>query len=296
MKKSLENRIGAGYSFLAPAIIFYSIFFLFPVIFSLLVSFKKWNMLIPFTKAPFVGWKNFLDLLKDELFIMSLRNTLLYALLTVSITLTISLFYAIMINKARFSVFWRFIYFAPVVTPQVAIATIWGYLYNPNSGLLNAILRFFGFKGLNWLTDPNTALFSIILTAIWAGIGGSMLIFTASLKNIPQEYYDAARIDGATGFKEFWYITLPLLKHTLLFLSATGLIGAWQVFDLPYMLGRNAPAKSVMTVSWYTYETAFQYLRMGRASAGAFLLFIVIFIITLIVLWIFRKGGIKGYE
>ncbi|MCX7845582.1 MAG: sugar ABC transporter permease [Dictyoglomaceae bacterium] len=296
MRKSLEYRNGAGYSFLAPAIIFYIIFFLFPVIFSLLVSFKKWNMLIPFSKAPFIGWKNFLDLFKDDLFLMSLRNTLLYAILTVTISLTISLFYAVMINKARFSVLWRFIYFAPVVTPQVAIATIWGYLYNPNSGLLNTILRFFGLKGLNWLTDPNIALFSIIITAIWAGIGGSMLIFTASLRNIPQEYYDAAKIDGATGFKEFWYITLPLLKPTLLFLSATGLIGAWQVFDLPYMLGRNAPAKSVMTVSWYTYETAFQYLRMGRASAGAFLLFIIIFIITLIVLWIFRKGGIKGYE
>jgi len=296
MRKSLENRTGAGYSFLAPAIIFYLVFFLFPVAFSFLTSFKRWNMLTPFINAPFIGFKNFLDLLRDDLFIMALRNTLFYAILTVSITLVLALFYAVMINKARFSVLWRFIYFAPVVTPQVAIATIWGYLYNPNSGLLNAILRAIGLKGLNWLTDPNVALFSVILTAVWAGLGGSMLIFTASLNNIPQEYYDAANLDGATGFKEFWNITLPLLKPTLLFLSATGLISAWQVFDLPYMLGRNAPAKSVITVSWYTYEIAFQDLKMGKASAGAFLLFIAIFIITLIVLRLFGKEGIEGYE
>ncbi len=296
MKKSLENRTRAGYLFLAPIIVFYLIFFLFPVVFSLFVSFKKWNMLIPISQSPFIGLKNFLDLLKDELFIMTLRNTLFYAFLTVSITLILALFYAVIINKAKLSVLWRFIYFAPVVTPQVAIATIWGYLYNPNSGLLNAILRSLGLKGLNWLTDANVALFSIILTAVWAGIGGSMLILTASLKNIPQEYYDAANLDGATGLKEFWNITLPLLKPTLLFLSTTGLISAWQVFDLPYMLGRNAPAKSVMTVSWYTYEIAFQNLKMGKASAGAFLLFIAIFIITLMVLRLFGKEGIEGYE
>lgn len=296
MRKSLENRSGAGYSFLAPAIVFYLIFFLFPVVFSLLVSLKRWNMLIPFVNSPFVGFKNYLDLLRDDLFIMAFRNTLFYAILTVSITLTLSLFYAVMINRAKFSVLWRFIYFAPVVTPQVAIASIWGYLYNPNVGLLNAVLRFLGLKGLNWLTDPNVALFSVILTAVWAGIGGSMLILTASLNNIPQEYYDAANLDGATGFKEFWNITLPLLKPTLLFLSATGLISAWQVFDLPYILGRNAPAKSVITVSWYTYETAFQNLKMGKASAGAFLLFVAIFIITIIILRIFGKEGIEGYE
>lgn len=296
MKKGLENRSGAGYSFLAPTIIFYLVFFFFPVVFSFLVSLKRWNMLTPFINAPFIGFKNYLDLLRDELFTMAFKNTLFYAILTVSITLTVSLFYAVIINKAKFSVFWRFIYFTPVVTPQVAIATIWGYLYNPNIGLLNAILRTLGLKGLNWLTDPNVALFSIILTAVWAGIGGSILILTASLNNIPQEYYDAANLDGATGFKEFWNITLPLLKPTILFLSATGLISAWQVFDLPYILGRNAPAKSVMTISWYTYETAFQNLKMGKASAGAFLLFVAIFIITLITLRIFGKEGIEGYE
>ncbi|HEW92818.1 MAG TPA: sugar ABC transporter permease [Thermotogaceae bacterium] len=286
----------AGYVFLAPAIFFYSLFFGFPVIFSLIVSTKRWNMLIPLSKARAVGFFHYKYLLNNELFMHSLLNTLMYSLITVSISLTIALILAVLINNAKFSILWRFIYFTPVVTPQVAIGTIWGYLYRPNNGLLNSILKLFGLKPVYWLTDPNVVLFSVMITAIWAGIGGSMLILTAGLKNIPQDYYDAAKIDGAGPFKQFWYITVPLLKPTLLFLTATGMIGAWQVFDLPFIMGRNAPIKSIMTVSWYVYETAFQSLRMGRASAGAFLLFCVIFSVTLIILWIFRRGGIEGYE
>ncbi|MFN3284280.1 MAG: carbohydrate ABC transporter permease, partial [Pseudothermotoga sp.] len=267
-----------------------------PVLFSFTVSTKRWNMLIPLSRARNVGFSEYAYLLKDEMFLGVFKNTLLYAIITVSFTIIIALVLAVLINNAKFSVLWRFIYFAPVVTPQVAIGTIWGYLYRPSNGLLNSILGLFGFKPVYWLTDPDIALFSIMATAVWAGIGGSMLIITAGLKNIPQDYYDAARIDGAGPFKQFFHITVPLLSPTLLFLTATGFIGAWQVFDLPFTMGRNAPAKSVMTVSWYVYETAFQSLRMGRASAGAFLLFCVIFAFTLFILWIFKRGGIKGYE
>ncbi|KUJ95296.1 MAG: Binding-protein-dependent transport systems inner membrane component [Thermotoga sp. 50_1627] len=295
-RKKLKTNTGAGYAFLAPALLFYSIFFVYPVVFSLIVSTKRWNMLVPLSRARSVGFSHYSYLLSDQVFLGVLRNTLIYALATVSLTIVIALILAVLINNAKLSVLWRFIYFAPVVTPQVAIGTIWGYLYRPNNGLFNSILRLFGMKPVYWLTDPNVALFSIIITAVWAGIGGSMLIITAGLKNIPQDYYDAAKIDGAGPFRQFFYITVPLLSPTLLFLTATGFIGAWQVFDLPFTMGRNAPARSVMTVSWYVYETAFQSLRMGRASAGAFLLFCVIFGFTLLILWLFRRGGIKGYE
>uniref|UniRef100_A0A832MMB7 Sugar ABC transporter permease n=1 Tax=Pseudothermotoga hypogea TaxID=57487 RepID=A0A832MMB7_9THEM len=295
-RKKLKTNTGAGYAFLAPALLFYSIFFIYPVIFSFIVSTKRWNMLVPLSRARNVGFSEYSYLLRDQMFLGVLRNTLVYALATVSLTIVIALILAVLINNAKLSVLWRFIYFAPVVTPQVAIGTIWGYLYRPNNGLFNSILRLFGIKPIYWLTDPNVALWSIIITAIWAGIGGSMLIITAGLKNIPQDYYDAAKIDGAGPFRQFFHITVPLLSPTLLFLTATGFIGAWQVFDLPFTMGRNAPARSVMTVSWYVYETAFQSLRMGRASAGAFLLFCVIFGFTLFILWLFRRGGIKGYE
>lgn len=295
-RKPFERNTGAGYLFLTPVLTFYSLFFVYRVAFSFIVSTKRWNMLVPLSRARKVGFSEYSYLLKDEMFLGVFRNTLLYAVVTVSVTIIIALVLAVLINNAKLSVLWRFIYFAPVVTPQVAIGTIWGYLYRPSNGLLNCILRLFGIKPVYWLTDPNVALFSIMATAIWAGIGGSMLIITAGLKNIPQDYYDAAKIDGAGPFKQFFYITVPLLSPTLLFLTATGFIGAWQVFDLPFTMGRNAPAKSVMTVSWYVYETAFQSLRMGRASAGAFLLFCVIFAFTLLILWIFKHGGIKGYE
>ncbi|KUK21270.1 MAG: multiple sugar transport system permease protein [Pseudothermotoga sp.] len=285
-----------GYFFLAPIMIFYSMFFVYPVLFSLLASTRRWNMLVPLSNARKIGFSHYSYLLNDEMFVSVFRNTLIYALLTVSATIIIALILAVLINGARFSVLWRFIYFTPVVTPQVAIGTIWGYLYRPNNGLLNSILGLFGMKPVYWLTDPDIALLSIIIAAIWSGIGGSMLIITAGLRNIPKDYYDAAKIDGAGPFKQFFHITVPLLSPTLLFLTATGFIGAWQVFDLPFTMGRNAPAKSVMTVSWYVYETAFQSLRMGRASAGAFLLFCVIFSFTLVILWIFKRGGIKGYE
>jgi len=205
------------------------------------------------------------------------------------------LFLAVLINSARFPVLWRFLFFTPVVTPSVAIGTIWNYLYRPNNGLLNQILGWFGIRPVYWLTDGNVVLFSVMLVAIWAGIGGSMLIFTAALKNIPNDYYDAAKIDGAGIFRRFFSITIPLIQPTLLFLMATGMIGAWQVFDLPFIMGRNAPAMSIMTVSWYIYETAFGSMRMGRASAGAFLLFIIIFVITLLILRAFRKGGYEGF-
>lgn len=296
MRTKKFNEVAAGYGFLAPALLFYVFFFGFPVVFSFIVSFRRWNMLVPLSKAKSVGLQHFEYLLNNELFVNSLINTLLYAVVVVIVALTIAVVFAVLINGAKLSVLWRFIFFTPVVTPAVAIGTIWSYLYRPNNGIFNSLLSIFGIKPVYWLTDASTVLPSVMITAVWAGLGSSILILTASLKNIPNDYYDAARIDGAGPFRQFFSITLPLLKPTILFLTATGMIGAWQVFDLPYMMGRNAPAKSIMTVSWYIYDTAFQSMRMGRASAGAFILFVVIFAVTVVILRMFRQGGVRGYE
>lgn len=296
MSKIGRKRSKAGYGFISPILLFYSIFFLFPVIFSLLASFRRWNGLVPFFSANYVGLDNYKWLLENDLFVSSVLNTVIYSIVTVLVGIFISLILAVLINNSKYASFWRLLLFLPAVTPPVAVGTIWGYLYRANNGLINQILGLIGIKPVRWLTDPKTALISIMITAIWAGVGIQVLIITASLQNIPQDYYDAAKIDGAGSFNIFWKITLPLLRPILLFLTATGMIGAWQVFDLPYIMGTNAPAKSVMTVSWYIYETAFQSLRMGRASAAAFILFCIIFIVTLMVLRAFRRGGIEGYE
>lgn len=296
MSKIGHKRARAGYGFISPSLIFYSIFFIFPVAFSLIASFKRWNGLVPLFSAAWVGLDNYKWLFGNDLFVSSVINTVIYSVVTVIAGIFISLVLAVLINGSKFSGFWRLLFFLPAVTPAVAIGTIWGYLYRANNGLINQILGWFGIAPIRWLTDPRTALLSIMITAIWAGVGMQILIITASLQNIPQDYYDAAKIDGAGSFRIFWSITLPLLRPILLFLTATGMIGAWQVFDLPYIMGINAPAKSVMTVSWYVYETAFQSLRMGRASAGAFILFCIIFIANILVLRAFKKGGIEGYE
>ncbi|HOO32801.1 MAG TPA: sugar ABC transporter permease [Thermotogota bacterium] len=296
MNRQIKRRGIVGYGFIAPALVFYAIFFGFPVVFSLLASFKRWNMLTPFSEARFVGFKHYIYLFENELFMRALLNTCLYALITVPVTIFLALIFANLIHHSKFPALWRFLYFTPIVTPPVAIGTIWNYLYRPNNGILNQLLGFFGLKPIYWLTDPNTVLFSVMITAVWAGIGSSLLIFSAGIQNIPQAYYDAAEIDGAGPIVQFWKITVPMLRPSILFLTATGMITAWQVFDLPFIMGKNAPSKSIMTISGYVYETAFQSVRMGRASAGAFILFVVIFIVTLFILRAFKKGGINGYE
>lgn len=284
-----------AYSFLLPTLLFFAVFFILPVTLSLIISFKQWDMLIPLGQAPWVGLKNYVWLLRDHLFLASLKNTLLYSLGVTVVGAALSLFFAVLLLEVKFAAIWRFIFFAPVLTPAVAVGTIWGYLYRPTQGLINTILSWFGLPTPNWLTDPSTALFAIMITAIWAGLGYNIVIFTAALKGIPEMFYDAARMDGANAWQQFIHVTLPLLKPSILFVLVTGMIRAWSAFDLIFMMGANAPADSVMVVSLYVYHTAFRALRMGRASAGALLLFLVMFVITLFTLRLFKRGGIEQY-
>ncbi len=296
MSKNRLRENVAAYIFLSPILLFFAVFFAFAVGFSVWISFKQWNMLISPIDAPSIGFDNYSSLFSDPLFTASLFNTIVYAFTTTVAILVLSLLIAAALNNIKNAAIWRFIYFAPSITPAVAVGMIWGYLYNPSRGIVNEVLGWLGVPAHNWLTDPRYALMAIIITAVWAGMGASILIFTAGLKAIPQSYYDAAKIDGASRIKMFWAITLPLLKPTILFLLITGMIGAWQVFDLIYMMGANAPASSVQVISLYIYNTAFVNLQMGRASAAAMILFVIVLIITLFILRIFRQGGIESYE
>lgn len=294
-KNKLRENV-AAYIFLSPILLFFTVFFAFAVGFSVWISFKQWNMLISPLDAPSIGFGNYSSLFSDPLFTSSLINTIVYAFTTTIAILVLSLLIAVALNNIKNAAVWRFIYFSPSITPAVAVGMIWGYLYNPTRGIVNEVLGWFGISAHNWLTDPRYALMAIIITAVWAGMGASILIFTAGLKAIPKSYYDAARIDGASRIKMFGAITLPLLKPTILFLLVTGMLGAWQVFDLIYMMGANAPASSVEVISLYIYNTAFVNLQMGRASAAAMILFVVVLIITMFILRIFRQGGVESYE
>lgn len=302
-RKRLIRRTITGYLFLSPALLFYVVFLIIPIIMSLYISFRDWNMLVPLTQSRYVGLKNYVYLLtRDELFLVAIRNTLTYATGTVFIGMAIALGIAILLLKVRHATFWRFVMFAPVVTPSVAIARMWGGIYRVDGGFANALLKLIHLPPQHWLSNADICLYSIMLIAIWAGIGATVVVFTAGLKGIPEAYYDAAKLDGAGPWNEFRHITLPMLKPTILFLSVTGLIGAWQAFDFIFMMAVGgtesgvSPVRSVIVLALHLYQTAFKNLRMGRASAGAFLLFLIVLGISFVVLRVLRKGGVESYE
>lgn len=295
MAHRLTRRI-VPYLFVTPAILFYSLFFAFSIGFALWLSFHEWDMLAPLSQARFVGWKNYTYLFtEDEVFGLVLRNTLVFAFAAVLGTTLLALGLAFAITRSKWKAVWRVVHFLPMVTTVVAIGQIWKYAYNANYGLINAVFGKFGLPRPSWLDDPNLALPAVVAVAIWAGIGGAMLIFSAGLEGIPEVYYEAARIDGASAWREFGSITLPLLKPTLLFTLVTGFISGLQSFALVLVMTNGGPVNATRVLALYMYETAFQNLRMGRATAMVFVLFVAILAITLVQLRLFRRGGIEQY-
>jgi ABC-type sugar transport system permease subunit len=196
---------------------------------------------------------------------------------------------------SRFVGFIRATYYLPVMLPITAMSLLWGLMYQQRYGLFNQILASIGLPPISWLINPNIALFSICLMVIWKGLGWYMVIFLAGLKAIPEDYYEAARVDGATGWQQFWSITLPLLRPTLLFVMVVTVIGSLQVFSPIFIMTQGGPANATNVVVYWVYITAFQFLRFGYATAQAVFLFLVIMVITVIQLRIFREGGLTSY-
>ncbi|MCR4427506.1 MAG: sugar ABC transporter permease [Firmicutes bacterium] len=298
----MKSRTRAAWLFLSPTLLFYAVFLIFPVLSSLYLSFHEWNMLTPPLQAPNVGLANYRYIFsEDPVFKKALLNTFIYVVVTVPVSITLSVLLALMLSRKRRTGFYRLAFFLPTITPQIAVGMVWRYLYRPNYGLINTGLNAVGISSINWLNDPSTALLSIMITAVWAMIGTNLLVVDAGLKDIPDEYYEAASIDGAHGWQRFWHVTFPLLKPSLLFVFVTGTIAAWQVFDFivamtaPTLGKAGGPVNSTMTMVLYMYQTAFEYLKMGRASAMAYVLFIIVMVISLVQLRLFRRGGIESY-
>lgn len=290
-----RQRTILAYLFLSPVLLFFLVFFLIPIVFSLYISFARWDMLTPLSQAPLVGLKNYQYILfKDDLFLLTLKNTLVFALGTVVLNVVLSLFLAFLFTRSRFKALWRTIYWLPMVTTVSAVATMWQYIFKAR-GLINALLADVNISGPIWLADPRTAMPAVILVSVWAGLGGAMLIFSAGLEGIPDSYYEAARVDGANVRQEFWHITIPLLRPTILFNLVTGFIGGLSSFTLIMVMTQGGPLNTTNVVANYMYQVAFSDMRMGRASAMAFALFGVILLVTLIQLRVFRRGGIESY-
>ncbi len=268
-----------GYTLIAPMLLGMLFFFYLPLGASFLIGFTKWDVLTP---PQWVGLDNYTHLFKNPLFYKTLWNTTRYALMLIPSGMVVSLLLALALNNSiRFRSIYRLLYFLPVLTAPVAIALVWQWVYNPQYGLL---FQLFGLK-LRWLTDVNMAMPSLVIMAVWMSSGYGMVIFLAGLQNIPRMYYEAARVDGASSWQQFVYITLPLLTPTIFFNLLTSLISAFQTFDIVYIMTQGGPLNSTRTIVYTIWEDAFHYFRMGSATAEAWILFAIILAIALIQFW-----------
>jgi ABC-type sugar transport system permease subunit len=287
----LRRRAAVGYAFVAPALAFLLVFAFLPFVFTIYVSLHEWNMLTPVTSMPFRGLENYRYLLLDDpLFRQTFANTVTFAVGNVALSTLLGLIVALALNsRVRFRTVWRAIYFLPYVTSSVAIAIVWANIYNANYGLLNGILEMLGLPPQRFLASVSQAMPSVIAVAVWHSVGYFMILFLAGLQNIPGELYDAAKVDGAGDWQRFRFITLPLLKPTMLFVIVVNTLISLQVFDLVFILTNGGPVNATNTLVLYMYRTAFEFTRMGRATAMAILLFLITFAITLVQLHLLRE-------
>ena len=278
----LRRRMLWAYVFVAAPIIALLVFLAGPILFSGWVSLHRWDMLSPVGEMPWRGLQNYLFLLtRDTIFIKALGNTFLFAIGGVGANTILGLGFALLLNsRIRGRTVWRVLYFMPVITAPLALAVMFSFIFDRNYGVVNNVITALGLPRQPFLSGPNQALMTLIFIAIYQYVGYYIVIFLAGLQGIPQDYYDAARVDGAGNWQEFIFITLPLLRPVMLFVVVTNTIGALQVFDLVFATTGGAPANSSMTVVLHMYNTAFKFSRMGRASAMAFILFAIIMLIT----------------
>jgi multiple sugar transport system permease protein len=266
------------------------VFILFPVFFSFYLSFQKWNMFSQ--DRAVVGLDNYRRIIANPEFWMVLKNTVVYTLGTVPLNMALALGVAFYLNKKVIGKkFLRTAFFTPVIISSVAAAVIWRWVYEPSFGLLNYVLNWFGIPPVNWINDPTAAMFALIIMGVWKTFGVNMVLFEAGLQGIPEHYYEAAEIDGAGRWSKFWNITLPLLSPTTFFILVMSIIGSFQVFDIVYVLTSGGPLGATKVMVFYLYENAFKFFEMGYASAVAYLLFALIFVLTLIQIR-FLKGRV----
>lgn len=273
--------------FLLPSLIGFLTFIIYPVFYSLGVSFTEWDLINP---IKFIGLKNYQSLLKDANFWNSLKNTFIIIIGYLPSVMIIGLLVALLLNsKIRLKPVFRGIYFLPVVTSWVAVSLVWKWLFNPKFGLINYFLSLISVHGPNWLNDPKTAMLAIIITSVWKDIGFIMVLYLGGLQNISPSLYEAASIDGADNWHQFWKITLPMLKPTTFFVSMISLINSFQVFDQVNIMTEGGPGDSTTVLVQNIYNSAFKYSEMGYAAAMSWVLFAIILVVSLVQMWGERK-------
>jgi multiple sugar transport system permease protein len=279
-------------AFVGPALAVIAVFFFVPVFAGLALSFTDFDIyaLADISNLRFVGLANYLELLQTPLFWRALGNTLYFVGVGVPLSITASLGAALLLNSklAKFKPFFRVALFAPVVTTLVAVAIVWRYLLHTRNGLLNYALAGVGLGPIDWLGDPHWAMPAIILFAVWKNFGYNMIIFLAGLQSIPRDHYEAARIDGASAWQQLRYVTLPALAPVILLVSVLTMAGYFQLFAEPYVMTQGGPLQSTVSVLYFMYEEGFKWWNLGFASAIAFILFVLMFAVTLLQLYVAR--------
>jgi len=294
-----RRRIAPALWFVAPALGLIGVFFLLPVVASLVLSFTDFDIyaIADARHLRLVGADNYAGLLRDPRFWTALRNTLYFVLVGGPLSVAVSLGAALLVSArlVRCRGFFRTVFFLPVVTTLVAVAVVWRYLYHPRFGLLNRGLALVGLGPIDWLGDPAWAMPAIILLAVWKNFGFNMIIFVAGIQNVPERLYEAARIDGAGAWQEFRRVTLPMLVPTFVFVGVVTMIGYFQLFAEPYVMTQGGPADATLSVVLLMYEEGFRWWSMGHGAAIAFVLFAIILACTALQLGLRRlklgEGG-----
>lgn len=294
MKKRLVHRQEFwGFLFICPWLFGFLIFTAGPMLYSFWLSFTKYDL----ADSKFVGVENYRRLVRqDPLFWKALTNTVLYALVTVPLGIIGSLVIALVLNQQVKGVrLFRTLFYLPSMVPAVASALVWQWVFNADNGILNQALAYVGLPNIEWLQNEKFVLWAFVLMSLW-GVGGQrMIIFLAGLQGIPDSYYEAARLDGANSWRQFWHITLPSLSPVMFFNVILSLIGAFQVFASAYVMTSGGPNNASLFYSLYIFRNAFEYFKMGKASAMAWILFLILLVLTLVQMklskrWVHYEG------
>jgi multiple sugar transport system permease protein len=283
----------AAILFLTPGLTIVGVFFLIPVAGAFLLAFTDFDIyaLADVRNVRLVGLSNFTALMRNPVFWTALRNTLFFVLVGGPVTVIVSLAAAVLLDAktARWKGVFRTVYFAPFVTTLVAVATVFRFLYHPRFGLLNQFLRTLHLPTVDWLGNPRWAMPAIVILAVWKNFGYNMIVFIAGRQSIPESLYEAARLDGAGGWRRFRHITVPMLGPTFLFVGVLTMIGYFQLFAEPYVMTRGGPLNATLSMALFMYEQGFRWWNMGYSAAIAFVLFLLILAATLVQLYLQRR-------
>lgn len=284
-----NSQTSAAWIFVFPALLGMLIFIIIPIFFSFGLSFAKWDLLNP---IQFVGLDNYKEIFTEPLFGKILLNTVVFALATSFFGVIIPLILAAIMNsKIRGADFFKTAYFLPFITPMIVIGIVWEWIFDPNIGLLNKVLQ----VHINWLYDPHWAMPALILVSVWKLIGYNMIIFLSGFSGISNSMFEAAKIDGANPVETFFYVTIPLLSPTIFFVVIITAVSSFQIFDLIYLMTQGGPLDSTNVLVYAIYKNSFEYFNAGKASAIAYVLFVIILVLTLLQ-WNMRKKLVYNEE